>query len=97
MKELNKLAVFGMCVDNSEERFKELIGPSFDEFNSFYWALRDSSIDINDIEDIQCRKAGPSFQFTIFATEEAKKRMTGTGFSKQNQGITIHIPITKGV
>ena len=97
MKEINKMIVFGMCVDNSEERFKELIGPSFDEFNTFYWALRNSSIDPNDIEGIQCRRCGPSFQFTIFATEDAKKRVTGSGFNVRNRGISIHIPITKGV
>lgn len=97
MIELNKLAVFGMCVDNSEERFKELIGPAFDEFNAFYGALQKSSIDPKDIEGIRCVKTGPSFQFTIYATKEAMLRIAETGSECTKTGVTVHIPITKGV
>lgn len=89
MERLNKLTVFDMCVDGSrdgaKERFKDLIGPMFKEFNSFYRALRTASVQPSDIDVITYQQMGQMLQFTIHATNDP-----------QDHGITVHIPITKG-
>lgn len=89
MERLNKLMVFDMCVDGSrdgaKERFKDLIGPMFKEFNSFYSALRNASVCPSDIDVITYKQLGQNVTFSIHATNDPT-----------DHGIIIHIPITKG-
>ena len=98
MERLNKLTVFDMCVKGSgegaRERFKDLIGPLFGELNSFYDALRNTSVQATDIDVITYRRIGSMVEFTMYASGESRSRDQGTASS--GESVTVHIPIPKG-
>lgn len=97
MDEMNKITILEMCVDGSMERFEELIGPFNAQFNKFYWALRGASVSRSDIDHISFAMVGQTTAFTVFATKEAALRTLGDGAEAPENGVTVHIPITKEV
>lgn len=91
MDDLKKTTVFDECVAGSMERFKELIGPLFTEFSSFYWALQHSNIEADDIGSIEYKNMGATAKFTINASDELIKKD-----ELLKNAVAINIPVQGG-